>query len=106
MARLAPLASDDRLDALRPFPSGLQRHAGRACPTHPHDLDLRLVGRPGLIWRVEAACFHTGHRSLPSVATFRQRTILIPCRLRNESRTRYARLDCDRASHCRVEASL
>jgi hypothetical protein len=68
MPHLTAFASHDRLDALRPSPSGLQRHAGRAHPTHPYDLNLRLVGRPSLIGRVEAACFHTGHRSRPSIA--------------------------------------
>src|SRR4029453_11518719 len=38
MERLTPLASDDRLDALRPSPSRLQPHARCSRSTHPTDL--------------------------------------------------------------------
>jgi hypothetical protein len=71
---LTALASDERLDALRPFPSGLQRHARRAHLAHPYDLELGLVGRPSLVGRVEAAFFHTGHRSLPSATYASERS--------------------------------
>src|SRR4030095_16677647 len=45
-------------------PSGLQRHAGRARPAYPYDLDLRLVGRASLVGRAEIACFHPCHLTL------------------------------------------
>src|SRR5262245_41233395 len=66
--QLTALASHDRLDALRPAPSWLQHHARRARSTQPDDLDLRLLGRPRLIRRIETPSFHTGHRTLPSFA--------------------------------------
>src|SRR4029453_11786248 len=64
MAYLTPLAPDDRFDALRPSPSRLQPHARGTHPTHPNDLDRRLVGRAGLVGRAEVAYFHACHLSL------------------------------------------
>ena len=44
MAHLAPFASDDRLDALRPFPSGLQSNPRRTRSAQPNELIFVLSG--------------------------------------------------------------
>ena len=61
---LAVVRAGHRLDAVRPAPARLQRHAGRARPAHAHDVDPRLVGRPCLVGRREVTHFQPGHRIL------------------------------------------
>src|SRR5689334_5223524 len=61
---LAIVRAGDRLDALRPAPAGLHGHAGDARPAHANDLDLRLVGRPRLVWRRKVTHLQPGHQIL------------------------------------------
>jgi hypothetical protein len=49
VVHLAPLSTYDRLDALRPGPSGLEREASGGRAPHPDDVDPGLRGRPGLV---------------------------------------------------------
>src|SRR3954449_2216379 len=66
MAGLAALSSGDGLDRFRPAPSRLECHPCGCRPGHTHDINLRLVRRPRLVWRIEVPRFHTGHGRLLS----------------------------------------
>src|SRR5215831_6285127 len=70
MVDLALLGSDDRLDALRPPPPGLEGEAGHRSASHPDYLGLRLVRRTSLVGRIEVAGLDTSHRSPPLVSSY------------------------------------
>jgi hypothetical protein len=46
---LTAVRADDRLNALRPLPPRLERHAGGGRTPHPDHVDAGLVGRSRLV---------------------------------------------------------
>src|SRR5690242_5845014 len=65
MRRLAALASDNGLDALRPPPPRLKGQPRDRCWTKLHNAHTRLIGRTGLVRCVHALRLDAGHAALP-----------------------------------------
>src|SRR6476661_2239747 len=66
VVQLARVRLDEGLDAFGPLPAGLERDPGGLQSAEIHHADLGLVGRAGLIGRVEALLRDTSHLRLPS----------------------------------------
>ncbi len=66
MPHLTGFGPGDRLDALRPLPSGFERQAGCRSTTHLDDVHLSLVRPPGFVGCAEGTNLKSSHTSLLS----------------------------------------
>src|SRR5262249_5240043 len=69
MPYLAALGADDRLDALRPRPAGLEGHSGRPGAAPPPAGTVRLLRRPRPRRCAEIPALTPSHSQPPSLAT-------------------------------------
>src|SRR3954464_13226750 len=61
---LAAIGVNNRLDALRPAPAGLESVSTNLPTSDREQLDLRFVGSACLVRGTEIACFNASHESL------------------------------------------